>query len=498
MNAKNSVKTTPPRNKSKSNKKLIPYILLVLVPVVLIVIALIFFNKQNPSGSSVLDDSAVSWSTYSEQTIELEDSLKISNPGVYTLSGEISDGMIEINTSGIVKLILNGVTVKNSSGPAILVSEAETVFLETVEGTTNTFSDSSSYKTSDEDICATVFSKDDLVLQGSGTLIVTGNYEDGIVSKDDLKITSGTYKLDTKDEGIRGRDSVEISGGTFEISAGGDAIKSNNSDEVGKGTVKISGGDFSISAGDDGIHAESALEISGGTINIEKSYEGLEGSSVTISGGDIKVVASDDGVNAAGGNDGSSPNMARYQASSSNYKIEISGGNLYVNSQGDGLDSNGSLTVSGGAVVVDGPINSANGALDAEAGVFYNGGSLIAVGASGMATAPSEASSGHSLSVYFDSTYSAGTKLSVKDSSGNLVLSHVSSKSFSHASLSSEQFKEGETYIIYINEAEVNSVTISGKTSRVGSGAQEMMMGPGGGGAPAGAGGNQRRGWNNP
>ena len=126
-------------------------------------------------------------------------------------------------------------------------------------------------------------------------------------------------------------------------------------------------------------------------------------------------------------------------------------------------------------MVVDGPTNSGNGALDAEGEVQFNGGSVVAVGASGMAVAPGSGSSGYSMSVFFSQTYSAGTTISVRDASGNTVLTHTAAKSFQHASLSSESFAEGGTYYIYVNGAEYTSVTLSGKTTQVGSGG--MMNG---------------------
>ncbi|MBQ3430822.1 carbohydrate-binding domain-containing protein [Candidatus Saccharibacteria bacterium] len=472
--------TTLSEKPEKPSRKLLEILTLVFVPVAIIVVCLLFFNNKDNGLKNNIDDSSVAWSTYDEQEITLSESLEITTPGIYTLTGSLSDGMIEINTPGIVKLVLNNASIVNSSGPAILVSEAETVFIETAEGTTNYLSDSTKYNLSDDDIKATLFSKDDLVLQGSGKLVVTGNFEDGIVSKDDLKITSGTYEINSKDEGIRGRDSVYIAGGTFDIVSGGDAIKSNNSDEIGKGTVLIDSGEITISAGDDGIHAESSTEINGGKIDIKKSYEGIEGSTIKITGGEISVVSSDDGLNAAGGNDSSSPNTRTYQSSSSNYWIEINGGTIHVDSAGDGIDSNGSLTINGGTVIVDGPANSANGALDSETDVVYNGGTIIAVGASGMAVAPGNKSSGYSISAFLDKTYSAGTTISVKNSAGENVLSYAPIKSFSHLSLSSPEFKEGETYTIFLNDSEYESVTLSEKTTRVGFSIEGQMM-PGGG-----------------
>lgn len=469
--------STPPKN----FKKHLQIILIILVPVLLLLLCLFVFNRHQESTlSNNIDDSSINWSTYEEKNIELSESIKITTPGIYTLSGEIADGSIEINTSGIVKLILNGVKISNSSGPAILVSEAKTVIIETAEESNNYLEDSSVYSTSDEDICATVFSKDDLVLQGSGTLEVVGNYEDGIVSKDDLKISSGLYKINSKDEGIRGRDSVYIKGGTFSIVSGGDGVKSNNSDEVAKGYILIDGGVFEISANDDGIHAESSLEINAGTIKITKSYEGLEGSKITINGGDINIVSSDDGLNAAGGNDSSSPNVARYQASSSNYSINLNGGKLHVDSAGDGIDSNGALYINGGEIIVDGPSNSANGALDAEGEVVYSGGSIIAVGASGMAVAPSQSSSKNSISAFFSQTYSSKTKIAVIDSAGATLLEHTSSKPFNHIVLSSESFEQGKTYTVLINDEKYADVTLTDVTTQLGHGGMGGGMAPGG------------------
>lgn len=483
----------------KPAKKWLPIVLIVALLGTVIAVALLLggASDSNTSGSNLsnnINDTGVNWDKYEGAEIALSGSGKktITEAGVYTLSGELDNGYLEINTSGEVKLILNGVKITNASGPAIYVAEAKLVTIETAAGSENTLTDGSTYSGWDEDVCAALFSHDDLVLQGSGTLTVNGNYEDGIVGKDDLKIVSGTYVVNSKDDAIRGRDSVYIVDGTFNITSGGDSIRSNNSDEVAKGWIKIDGGTISASAGDDGVHADSSLEINGGTIDIKKSYEGLEGAQITINGGTVSVVASDDGLNAAGGNDGSSPNMKNYQSTSSSYAIYINGGALHVNASGDGIDSNGAFYMNGGTAIVDGPTNSGNGALDAETGVIYNGGTLIAVGASGMAVAPGSSSSKYSLSVFFGQTYAAGTVIEVKDASGNTVLSHTSLKSFQHASLSSDQFTENGEYTVYINGEEYTTTKLAEKTTQVGSG----MMNGGGmmpGQMDGGQGGQQRR-----
>ena len=306
-------------------KKFLPTILLIAVPAIVIILALIFWNK--PSEQSYGDNIAeIDWSNATETTLNLEKTTKITSPGVYRLTGEISNGYLEINTSGAVKLILAGVNIANSTGPAIYVAEAKSITVSTEEGTTNTLTDASTYQSWDEDVCGVLFSHDDLILEGSGTLIVNGNFEDGIVGKDDLKVSSGTIIINSKDDGLRGRDSVYIAGGNLTINSGGDAIKSNNTEE--KGYILIDDGALSLSADDDGVHAESLLEINGGTIDVKKSYEGLEAAKISINGGTIKVVSSDDGLNAAGGNDSSSPNVMNYRTQSGDYSITINGGEI--------------------------------------------------------------------------------------------------------------------------------------------------------------------------
>ena len=127
-------------------------------------------NKNNGSEDSVeitsyaksqIDD--INWDNYEGNEITLTKSIKITKGGVYTLTGEIKDGLILIDTDDNVKLILNNVSVTNTLGPAIYVANADNVEIETLKGTINTFTDGSSYNFDDEDANATIFSHDDLI-----------------------------------------------------------------------------------------------------------------------------------------------------------------------------------------------------------------------------------------------------------------------------------------------------------------------------------------------
>lgn len=316
----------------------------------------------------------------------------------------------------------------------------------------------------------------------SGTIDITAG-NDGIQAETVLNIADGTFTLttgggstnastqsggdfnpmwgmwggttSTVDEesakGLKASSDILISGGTFTIDSSDDAIHSN-------GTVSITDGEFAIKSGDDGIHADTDLGISGGVIHITKSYEGIEASKLVISGGNIDLIASDDGLNAAGGNDGSSmsgrPGMGSFSRTSG--EIIISGGYLLVNASGDGIDSNGTVTVSGGVTLVTGPTNSGNGALDYESSATVTGGVLIALGASGMATGFTSAENQGAIFCSF-STQSAGTSLSLCDADGKVLASFTPNKAYQSAVISAPGIADGGTYTLLAGSEVANT-----------------------------------------
>lgn len=180
-------------------------------------------NDINIELNTLDDDAEIDWDKYQKKEINLTESIKINEEGVYYLSGKINNGNITIDTSSNVKLVLDNVNINNNSGPAILVNSAKNVVIELKDGSISYLSDGFSYKDLDEDISGSIYSKDDLILEGTGTLNIKANYKDGIVSKDDLKIINGTYNILANGEGIRGKDSLYIAGGTYNITSKDDA-----------------------------------------------------------------------------------------------------------------------------------------------------------------------------------------------------------------------------------------------------------------------------------
>lgn len=461
--------------------------------------------------------------------------VSITQEGVYLLSGDL-EGMIlvEVDDTEKVQLILDGVTIHSPTSAAIYVRQADKVFLTTAPGSENTLSNGGEFTAIDDNsIDAAIFSKGDLTLNGSGLLTVDCPAGHGVVSKDDLAITSGTYAITAASHGLSGKDSVRVSGGTFTITADKDGIHSEHADDPEQGFVYLSGGDFTITAqgdgisassylqaeggdfvlttgggcanaasawsseadaslkglkaqgdlllnggsfqidaaddalhtngnlmltggsyvihsGDDGAHADANLTISGGTVDITESYEGLEAQSIDITGGEIRVVSSDDGLNASGGGDqsgmGGYAPMDSFSASTDAY-LHISGGTLYVNTEGDGLDSNGSLSVSGGTVYVVGPTMSGNGSLDFDREGVLSGGVFVAAGAGQMAQNFSSAENQGVMLVSVGSQ-EAGSTIELTDSQGNVLLTYSPDKPYSSVILSCPEVIQGGIYTV--------------------------------------------------
>lgn len=474
----------------------------------------------------------------------------ITSAGVYSINGSLNDGQIVVDTQDTetVVLVLNGATITSTTSAPLYVRNAEKTIITLAEGSENYITDGTSYVFEDaeaDEPNAAIFSKDDLTINGSGSLTVNANYNNGIVSKDDLKIIGGSIKVNAVNDGIKGRDSIAVKDGTIIVNASGDGMQSNNDEDSEKGFVVIeggtlnitatldgiqaetdllvSGGDITITSGggsaessnvanwggrgmggnpnktdesakglkagvdititngvvqinslddaihsdnnitinggdlflassDDGLHADSTLTVNGGTLAITHSYEGLESATITINGGNIHIVASDDGINAvsddstaAGG--GMMPGPRNFEAAN-NY-LYINGGYLAIDAMGDGLDVNGTIDMTGGLVIVNGPTNNGNGPLDYLGAFNITGGFLVAVGSAGMAQAPSMSSTQYSMMYIFDSPQAAGTMVHIEAEDGEEILTFVPTKEYQSVVVSSPELKNGLTYYVY-------------------------------------------------
>ncbi|WP_165173037.1 carbohydrate-binding domain-containing protein [Adlercreutzia sp. ZJ242] len=315
--------------------------------------------------------------------------ITVTAAGTYVVSGELADGQIVVDAASEdkVQLVLDGARIHNADGPAIYVRKADKVFVTLAADSANALTDGADYVLDqDDEPNATLFSHDDLTINGTGSLEVTSAYRHAVCSKDDLVVTGGALSVSAAEDGLRGRDCVKIADGTFAITAGEDAVKSSNDEDGSRGFTCIDGGTFDITAGDDAVHAESVLRVTGGSVDVATCNEGLEAEQVQVSGGEVSIVANDDGVNAAardtvtGGAD-NAPGV-----SEGSCLLQISGGRLEVASAGDALDSNGDLAITGGAVILHVPANPDDTVVDCDGSISLAGGTVTQVAADGTET----------------------------------------------------------------------------------------------------------------
>ncbi len=266
-----------------------------------------------------------------------------------------------------------------------------------------------------------------------------------------------------------------IDDATVDIDSNDDALHSNYE-------MLVDGGTLSLSSGDDAMHADELMKITDGNIDITKCYEGIEAAKVEISGGYIEVESYEDGVNAADGTD-----TTYQQGYNENCHIIISGGYLSVNcigSEGDGIDSNGTMLISGGELYIAGSSSNSDAALDSDGGILVNGGYLFAAGQLGMVETPASNSGQYVVSYARNQSISAGTYLYLTDSEGEIIMYFVTPRSCQSLILSCPEFERGESYSIYAGDSVLSTFTISSTITTVGSSSNinDPTGNPGGGG----------------
>lgn len=278
-----------------------------------------------------------------------ENRLKIKNAGVYEISGSLSDGSIYVNADNEseVHLILNGVSVHNETGAALYCKKASKVTVTLAEGSENSLSDGGAYVLAEgeDEPDATLYAKHDLVLNGTGSLLVESVFTDGIKGKDSLYILEGTYSVTAADDGIVGRDLLYVSGGNITVTSAGDALKSSNDTDGTLGNILIDNGAFSLASQKDGIQAENTVTINGGSFTIQSG------------GGSANATGKKDDMGFGGGRgmwgDWQTGNQTTEDTESAkgikaNNGVTIAGGTFSLDCQDDGVHSNQDVLIAGG------------------------------------------------------------------------------------------------------------------------------------------------------
>ncbi len=373
-------------------------------------------------------------------------SLTIKNGGYYSVTGNLTNGSIVVDAyvSSKVWILLNGVSVNCEDNAALSIKKADKVFLTLAEGTENTFTSGETY--SDEALKnntdAAVWSKEDLTINGSGTLRVNGEYGHGIKCNDSLVITGGMISISCPQDGIHANDSISFTNA-----------------------------DVSVEAGDDAVHCDTKIYFRDGTLTASDCYEGIEAPMVEIAGGQIAIYPTDDGINANSGSDeasfmpGKDPDARIQQPVTETAQeqaeglVYITGGSItIINENGkdaDGIDSNGDIVIDGGEVLIS-LSGSGNNALDfgSENGgnLYLNGGTVVAAGDSSMLEKASDDSLQGNMTIITADEMSAGSLVTVSDAEDKTVLEKEIPGSFTAVTLSCSELAAKETYTVKIGE----------------------------------------------
>ena len=540
-------------------------------------------SSHNESESIQIQLNGTSASASADSVKISGTTITITEEATYVISGTLDDGMIIVEADDTAKLqiVLNGVTINSENTAALYVLSADKVFVTLADGTENILSNGGAFESIDENnIDGAVYSRQDLTFNGSGMLTVTSPAGHGIVCKDDLVFTGGTYIISSASHGLDANDSVRIAEASITIDTGKDGIHAENTDDsslgfvyilsgtmdieaegdgisagaylqvqdgtinllVGGGyengtsqnsasygefkgsgkpgrssarmvpeeksrnmsapeesstsmttseesstsmkglkavsgilisngmitidsaddsihsdtSVIINGGTFEIASGDDAVHAEDTLTITDCNMNISKSYEGLEAQELYVKGGTIVLNSTDDGLNASGGTDSSGMTGGRDGMSgggkqpSGNGVIEISGGNLTIYASGDGLDSNGTVTISDGYIYVANPTAGDTSVIDADVSPVITGGTFISTGSTTMMAQTFASSSTQGVISCTTGTQSPGSVVTVKDSNGNSIISYEVEYSCVLVIISSPDIVKGDAYTLTI------------------------------------------------
>ncbi|HYE10348.1 MAG TPA: carbohydrate-binding domain-containing protein, partial [Patescibacteria group bacterium] len=327
---------------------------------------------------------------------EVKDSkITISAAGVYVLSGKLDNGQILVNVQdkGTVRLVLNGVEINSTDNAPIYIMNAGKTILTLQDGTENFISDGVNYVLEDastDEPNAAIFSKDSLTINGNGTLSVRGSYNNGITSKDDLKITGGNIKIYAADDGLMGRDIVAVKEVKIFIEAGGDGIKSSNDTDASKGLIAIENGGFDIISGKDGIQAETSLLINDGTFNITSGGGSVNAKVKVVERGAMRPIENSNGSTSASVNTNAEPNTASNEniasstvvattteeesakAIKASKDIAINGGTFNIDSSDDAIHSNSNVAIAGGDIT----ITAGDDGVHADSSIVVEGGKI--------------------------------------------------------------------------------------------------------------------------
>ena len=373
--------------------------------------------------------------------------LKITQGGDYAVSGTLNGHiLIETDKEKEVRLYLNGVEIVSDAPYAIASVKGKSLTVTLAEGTSNALKvtgteddvtiPEGTEATEEQEADAAVYVKNDLILNGTGTLAVESAGK-AFHAKDTLTADGGTYVLSSADDAVNGKDAVTLNAGTFRVTI--------TDTSEGKG-----------------ITSQGDVFLNGGEMTVEASSEGIEGLTVAVNGGFWDITSEDDGINAREKYEGDDAQEKERLSQQNNEKVKMvfNGGTVIVNSKGDGLDSNGSIEMNGGEVYVSGAADRGNAAVDMNGEALVNGGTFLAAGMQGMAVPLSDSSAQNIVTVYYETQMEAGTEITVTAADGTECAAWTAPKAFNMLQVSAPGPKTGDQITIKAADDE-KKITLS-------------------------------------
>ena len=350
----------------------------------------VFLSYEDESKSAIIQLNGDSASCNSDAVKISGTTVTIADEGTYILRGTLNDGMVIVNADEKDKpqIVLDNVSINSGTSAPIYIIEADKVIITLAEGSTNTLSNGGTFTAIDDNnIDAAIFSKQDLTLNGNGNLTVSSPAGHGIVSKDDLVFTSGTYIVDSASHGLDANDSVRMTNATLTISSGKDGIHAENSDDTSLGFVYAASGTFDIAAEGDGISAGTVMQLDDGSFAIV-SGGGSENATKQSSDSWGNFGGGRGGMGGGRGNMGGGRGKSQMNNGTDNgYGTSKMSSTTTTAAEDDsstsikGLKASGNLTINGGNFNID----SADDAVHSNASVVINGGTFeIASGDDGF------------------------------------------------------------------------------------------------------------------
>lgn len=361
-------------------------------------------SQNTPAPANKVHKSVIDGLTITSEEAECTISGRtatIKKAGTYTLRGKLSDGQVIIDTEKTSKVVIicDSMSLNCSNSAPFYVKSADEVTLKLAAGTSNSITDAASYvfSSSVKEPDAACYSEDDLTIEGTGSLTVTGKYQDGIASKNDVLIKQGEILVTAVDDGIRGKDGIDIRGGSVKVVCESHALKTTETNQSGKGIVEISGGSIHLDAVGDGIHATN--------------------------------------------------------------QIKVSGGSTYIDAKNDGLDTDSSFVMTNGTMVIDGPKSNNHAIFDCLKGTMVSGGTFFAVGSSAMAK-PLGTSGGQKALFYkAGSQQNTDTTVRLENPSGNTIYQHKATRKYQAVIYSAPNLEKG-TYSVYCNSSKLGTCKV--------------------------------------